>query len=48
MGADTDPAAALCSLHRLRDLADRLGARVWVAHDPDDRARFGAPGEISA
>jgi N-acyl homoserine lactone hydrolase len=34
------------SLHRLRAVAGEHDAEIWVAHDPDDWARFGAPGEI--
>lgn len=47
MGADTDPDAAVASLHRVRAVADERGAEVWVAHDPADWARFGAPGRIA-
>lgn len=46
MGADTDPDAAVTSLRRLRGIAESHDAEVWVAHDPDDWAHFGAPGEI--
>lgn len=46
MPTDTDRATALASLHRMIDLARAHGAELWVTHDPDDWADFGAPGEI--
>ncbi|MDL5160525.1 N-acyl homoserine lactonase family protein [Actinomycetospora termitidis] len=46
MGADTDPNAAVASLHRVRALAEEEHAEVWVAHDPDDWTHFCGPGRI--
>lgn len=42
---DWDGATALASLQRLDALADE-GVELWIGHDPDDWARFGAPGDI--
>ena len=36
MSADTDPAAAVTSQHRLSALAEQTDAQIWVAHDPHD------------
>ena len=47
MAADTDRRLALTSLQRLIGLAATHDAAIWVTHDPEDWARFGAPGEIS-
>lgn len=47
MAADTVRRDALASLQRLVGLAHTHDAVVWVTHDPDDWARFGAPGEIT-
>ena len=47
MSADTDRQAASASLRRLDALARELDAEVWVGHDPDDWARFGAPGRVA-
>jgi N-acyl homoserine lactone hydrolase len=47
MAADTVRADALASLQRLVGLAATHHAPVWVTHDPEDWARFGAPGEVS-
>jgi N-acyl homoserine lactone hydrolase len=47
MAADTVRRDALASLQRLIGLSQTHDAAVWVTHDPEDWARFGAPGEVS-
>ncbi len=47
MSADTDRAQARASLDRLVALARTHDAELWVTHDPDDWARYGAPGEVT-
>lgn len=37
---DVDTASALRSLRRLKRLAEAEQAQVWIAHDPEDWARF--------
>lgn len=42
---DVDSVAARASLRRLAGLLREEDAQVWIAHDPDDWARFGGAGE---
>ncbi|GAA4803639.1 N-acyl homoserine lactonase family protein [Tomitella cavernea] len=43
---DVDTLTARRSIRRMKKLAADTGADIWVCHDPDDWARFGA-GEIT-
>jgi N-acyl homoserine lactone hydrolase len=39
---DHDPAAALASIRRIKAVAERAQASIWVSHDPDDWSQFSA------
>jgi N-acyl homoserine lactone hydrolase len=38
--ADHDPAEAIRSIRRIKSLADRSGADIWINHEPADWARL--------